>query len=129
MQIRQGDVLLVHADESELTAQYTEVEADVRGRLVLAESEATGHVHAVPAVAAALYVAQTMMLLRVHEATRLEHAVAAALYVAQTMMLLRVHEATRLEHEEHAWIDLDPGLYRVVRQREYYQTEIRRVTD
>ena len=103
-QIRQGDVLLVHADESELTAQYTEVEADAQGRLVLAEGEATGHVHAVPAVA-------------------------AALYVAQTMMLLRVHEATRLEHEEHAWIDLDPGLYRVVRQREYYQTEIRRVTD
>lgn len=103
-QVRQGDVLLVRMDESEMSEEYTEVEPDGRGRLILAEGEATGHAHAVPAIA-------------------------AALYVAQAAMLLRVREATRLEHEEHAWIDLDPGLYRVVRQREYHPTELRRVAD
>ncbi len=99
--IRQGDVLLVPVEGFLESARRIEPE---HGRVILAHGEATGHAHAVSAAHAALY-----RLGRGH--------------------FLKVHEATPLMHEEHAHIDLAPGVYQVVRQREYSPGEIRIVRD
>jgi hypothetical protein len=37
--------------------------------------------------------------------------------------------APQLQHAEHATQTIEPGVYRVVRQREYSPEEIRRVAD
>ena len=100
---RQGDVLIQRIDQ-ELPEDAEAVKPDERNRLILAEGEATGHAHAVPAVA-------------------------GALYAAQVGMMLQVNQQTQVLHEEHAPIDLDPGLYKITRQREYFPTEIRQVAD
>ena len=64
------------------------------GRLVLAEGEATGHAHAIA------------------EPDAREFRVGDERFVL-------VRSAAQLIHEEHATIDLPPGAYRVVIQREY----------
>lgn len=61
---------------------------------VLAEGENTGHAHRVD---------QQARILRDDGWTRFVHA----------------QGPTALTHEEHARIDLPPGLYRIVRQREF----------
>ncbi len=99
-QFRQGDVLLVKVDALPAGAELQEVE----DRIVLAYGEVTGHAHAVG----------------------LE---GAKLYRSNGDDLLKVHTATALVHEEHSPIPLDPGVYKVVRQREYTPQEIRRVSD
>ena len=43
--------------------------------------------------------------------------------------MFRVVEATPLTHQEHATITVEPGVYRVIRQREYQRGEIQRVLD
>ena len=65
-----------------------------RGRLILAEGEATGHAHAIA------------------------ERDAREFRVGDERFLL-VRSAAQLIHEEHAAIDLPPGSYRVVIQREY----------
>lgn len=89
-QYRQGDVLLVRV-EALPVGRPVEVDGD---RLILARGEATGH----------------------------HHSIAAAdgeLVDAAEGVFLRIMTPTPLEHQEHASIPLEPGLYRVVRQREY----------
>jgi len=100
---RQGDVLIQRVN-TELPEDAEVIKPDEKNRLVLAEGEATGHAHVVPAVA-------------------------GALYAAQAAMMLQVTQSTQVLHEEHSPIDLDPGLYKITRQREYFPTEIRRVAD
>ena len=87
---RQGDVLLVPV--AEMPSGRT-VEAD-GGRLVLARGEATGHHHSVAV--------EDGELVDVAEG-----------------VFLRIMAPTPLEHQEHAPITLQPGVYRVLRQREY----------
>lgn len=99
-QFRQGDVLLVKVDGLPEGAVAQEVE----DRIVLAYGEVTGHAHAV-------------------------NMDSAVLYRSNGEDLLKVHKATALVHEEHSPIALDPGVYKVVRQREYTPQEIRRVSD
>lgn len=49
---------------------------------------------------------------------------------APTGRFLRVTKASALEHQEHTKIDVPPGTYRVVRQREYDDAEeFRQVVD
>jgi hypothetical protein len=98
---RQGDVLLVKVDKMPPDAVPVAPDGD---RVVLAYGEVTGHAHALPAVATALY----------------EHAEGR---------FLKVETPSALVHEEHAPIDLVPGVYRVVRQREYAPREVRFVAD
>ena len=99
-QFRQGDVLLVKVDALPDGAVAQEVD----GRIVLAYGEVTGHAHAVG----------------------LE---GATLYKSNGEDLLKVFKPSALVHEEHSPIALDPGVYKVVRQREYTPQEIRRVSD
>jgi len=100
-QYRQGDVLLVQVDSLPPDAG---LEDKSSSDIVLAYGEVTGHAHVVDASAASLYNSQG------------EH-------------FLEVVAATALSHQEHASIVLEPGVYRVVRQREYTPQETRRVQD
>jgi len=105
---RQGDVLLQLV--SNLPAGVKDVTPD--GRIVLAHGEITGHAHA-------LY----------EPLTKSAPAGKARLWDAGAERFLQVLETTALKHEEHAAIPLQPGIYRVVQQREYSPEEIRSVAD
>ncbi len=98
---RQGDVLLVKVDKMPPDAVPVEPDGD---RVVLAYGEVTGHAHALSAAITTLY----------------EHA---------DGRFLVVEKPSALVHEEHAAIDLAPGVYRVIRQREYAPREVRFVAD
>ena len=94
---RQGDVLLNMVAALPAGARVTPV-APTSDRLVLAFGEQTGHAHAVPATDAELLDVAT---------------------ANQVDRYLRVRSQTRLLHEEHAPIDLEPGLYHVGIQRTF----------
>lgn len=99
---RQGDVLLVR-DDAEIDG-LKEVKRDA-GRIILAYGEVTGHAHAV--------LEKDAVLFDNGKGTR----------------ILAVTSEAHLVHEEHGTIDLAPGRYRVVQQREYTQEELRNVAD
>jgi hypothetical protein len=92
MMVRQGDVLIV-AIEGELPRGAREVKREA-GSVILAHGEASGHAHRIRSRHAELY----------------EHG---------EHRYLRIRAPVDLSHEEHGAIPLEPGLYRVVRQREY----------
>jgi hypothetical protein len=99
----QGDVLLIRAAD-DLTPEAVVVPRHPQRGIVLAEGEATGHAHAIADDAATLYA------------------------TGDTRLLL-VREPVRLRHEEHAPIEVPPGLYRVRTQREYSPRKIEPVRD
>lgn len=99
---RQGDVLIIEV--TDLPKEKKTVERDSKGRLILAEGEATGHAHAI-------------------------HASHAKMYAAGIGMFLMLKRAAELLHEEHGKIDLPPGNYQVIRQREYDPVKERLVRD
>jgi hypothetical protein len=99
VQYRQGDVLLIKLAEAEADALHLKERArPTKGRLILAHGEATGHSHSIDGATASL-----------HELRFGERH-------------LTVWAPTELTHEEHAPIQLDPGFYRVIRQREFVPT-------
>lgn len=93
-QYRQGDVFLVKVDDLPAESTLTEVPRD-KGRVILAYGEVTGHAHAIRAKGATLYEGEN------------------------DQRFLRITDPTPLTHEEHGRIDIEPGDYRVVIQREY----------
>jgi len=109
-QIRQGDVLLVRLEQTpeaflkESGRRVDHVQRE-HGRLVLAEGEATGHAHVIESPDAEL-VREDEELLGPGEA-------------AELFLLVHGVEAVPLVHEEHESLTVPPGVYRVVRQREY----------
>jgi len=104
---RQGDVLLVPILDSQLPEAVVPLARDARGKLVLALGEATGHAHAVSTPDADLLA----------DAAELDRR------------FLRIVTNAVLTHEEHDPIPLPPGLYQVVRQREYVLGGSRSVED
>lgn len=102
---RQGDVLLIPT-RTQRSAEATSV-ARQAGRLILAEGEATGHVHAIDEALAELF-------------TELD---------GQLYLRVAAAGGAALRHEEHATLTVRPGTYRVVRQREYSPEAIRSVAD
>ncbi len=105
-QVRQGDVLLDPVATVPVGARPV---ARAGGRVVLAEGEATGHAHAI-------------------------RSPGATLLRAGEERYLRVASPVTLGHEEHGAIEVAPGTYRVVIQREYVPPEVasvafRRVID
>ena len=90
LQLRQGDVLLVQVDAIPATARRE----PRRGRIVLAEGEATGHAHAIASADAIAYLDE-----------------------GQRYLLTR--SRARLVHEEHGPIEVPAGAWRVIRQREH----------
>src|SRR5258708_3535010 len=95
---RQGDVLLLPVTDMPC-GRSVEPEA---GRLVLARGEATGHHHSVT----------------VEDAELVD---------AAEGVFLRIMAPTPLEHQEHGPITLQPGVYRVLRQREYQPGAVSRM--
>jgi hypothetical protein len=93
-QLRQGDVLLIKVRSAAALKSAKPVRPE-NGRLILARGELSGHAHIVGASRAELFEER------------------------QGNLYLRVTRPARLEHEEHTAIALAPGLYAVVRQREY----------
>lgn len=102
---RQGDVLIIPVEK--MPKDCESVRRD-KGRVVLAYGEVTGHAHAITSRNAELY-------------TEKAPKPRTFLRVVKTEALLR--------HEEHAPVQLPPGNYEVIHQREYTPEEIRRVAD
>ena len=99
-QIRQGDVLLVRVDQP--AASVVDVPRE-DGRVVLAHGEVTGHAHAI-----------------VDEAAQLVTAAEAD----ELFLIVHGDVSVSLVHEEHETLMVDPGVYRVVRQREYRPAQV-----
>lgn len=93
--VRQGDILLVPVEK--LPEGLKAVPRE-NGRIVLAEGEATGHLHAIEAP-------EAMFL-----ATDLAEVEGR---------FLAVEAEVALVHPEHDTVTLAPGDYAVIRQREY----------
>jgi hypothetical protein len=94
--IRQGDVGLVGVEEIPADAIEQKREG---GAVILAFGEATGHKH------------------------QFLDAGVTALRAANADVFLRIIEPSDLVHEEHTKITVPPGLYRVLRQREWGDSE------
>ena len=92
---RQGDILLVPVEH--LPGSLNEVPRQ-NGRIVLAEGEATGHLHAIEAP----------------EATFLARDIAEI-----EGRFLVVDAEVRLTHPEHGTAMLEPGVYELRRQRSF----------
>lgn len=98
---RQGDVLIerIATLPKGLTKQKT------HSRIILAHGEVTGHHHSLAADPADWWKDD------------------------KGEQFLTVKETALVEHQEHAPITLEPGHYRVLRQREYSPEAIRNVAD
>lgn len=102
--VRQGDVLIVRRQ----MPKGCEPIARENGRVVLAHGEVTGHAHAISSERAALF--------------RDPKLAAIFMHVTGDGPVL-------LEHEEHTTIEIPPGDYEIIRQREYSPEAIRQVED
>lgn len=105
----QGDVLIIRLDNAPDLTGYTEVPAE-GNHLIVTHSE-TGHHHVLEREAAQMFENKDNALesfLVLHRGSSLEH--------------LRPHDT-------HDPIALEPGNYKVVRQREYTPEGYRRVQD
>ena len=105
MQLRQGDVLIERiGDTGMLPVGLSSIERDQEDRVILALGESTGHAHAIAERNAELFGKpgsdERWLVIR-SSGTAIEGGGAV------------------LRHEEHAAIVLEPGVYRVTRQREY----------
>lgn len=101
---RQGDVLIERVSRTPAAADLTK-QVPIGGRIILAHGEATGHHHSIDADAADWW------------------------KTADGDQFVTVHAATDVVHQEHDPIALQPGKYRVLRQREYSPEAIRNVAD
>lgn len=112
---RQGDVLL------ELVAAIPAGAKDVTptDRIVLAYGEVTGHAHAV----------YPEIEMKARASAKVKPTMPARMWDAGAERFLQVLTPTALKHEDHAPVALDPGIYRVKRQREYSPETIRTVAD
>lgn len=106
---RQGDVLIIPVDKIPTDAKPMKREKD--GSATLALGEATGHSH------------------RAHGDVRMFRRAAEAESI-QLPRYLQVRGAPAIVlHQEHGQVDLPPGNYRVIQQREYSPEKLRRVVD
>lgn len=105
-QFRQGDVLIQRVDNipANLTRQ--------KGPPILAHGEVTGHAHAIEDKEVKVWVPE-----------------GTGENVDASLKFAEITKPTRVLHQEHAPIELEPGTYKIVRQREYSPAEIRRVQD
>ena len=94
--LAQGDILFLRVDGIPDAAKAV---APVGNRFVLAEGEATGHAHTVPARGTALMEVPN------------EGGV--------TYLTVENLTCVEVSHQEHASVKLDPGTWKVIRQREY----------
>ena len=102
---RQGDVLIERVGALPKNRRKVARES---GRVVLAHGEVTGH----------------------HHSLTDEHVDLFETADESGVTYLEVREAMAAHtHQEHATVELDPGIYRITRQREYSPEAIRNVRD
>lgn len=101
--LRQGDVMLRRVPQRDLS-EARKVPRD-KGRIVLAYGEMTGHAHAIKALNVDLFEAAGRTFLAIDG------------------------DVVALEHEEHDTIEIPPGHYEIIKQREYAPDAIRTVAD
>jgi hypothetical protein len=115
--IRQGDVLLIPVDaelvDGPAPASRRVLER-VDGRVVLAEGEATGHVHAILDEHARLEVQNFGEFRRRYHSGE---------WTGSRMVLIVEESPATIVHEEHDPLTVSPGVYLVRRQREYVPAE------
>lgn len=104
-QYRQGDVFIERISDEVFNQSHKMIPRDSQKRIVLAEGEATGHAHAIKTPGVMFY--------EMPDGERYVHS----------------EKQFKILHEEHGAILLDPGVYRIGRQREYHPTELRQVAD
>lgn len=111
---RQGDVLLVRIGE--LPDGTSPTKRDEHGRIVLAYGEHSGHAHALrdPHV----------MSYRASDSGEVDY-----IEVGGSGPATLSHEYVSGQMADHLPITLAPGVYKVVRQREYSPEAIKRVVD
>lgn len=102
-QARQGDVFIVRSSRS---AEGLEEISNPKEDIILAHGEATGHAHRIREEGNVLY----------------KDPKSNNIYLA-------VNNDSALTHEEHDGIKLRPGLYRVIKQRQYTPGRIVSVAD
>lgn len=100
---RQGDVLLVKVEELPKKARKSKTDIVLRG-------EATGHAHRL--------VDGTIYRFR-GEITRGEAAGGSHVVTWLEQMFVTAKKGTSLVHDEHDPIQIEPGVYEVIRQREF----------
>jgi hypothetical protein len=102
---RQGDVLIVPVRSIPKAVKPVAREG---GSVILAHGEATGHAHKIKDQRAALFRDPKLMAVFMH---------------------VSGNAPVALEHDEHSTIQIPPGDYQVIRQREYSPQAIRNVAD
>ena len=100
-QYRQGDVFLRKIRSIPKGAKPCKARD---GRFVLAEGEATGHAHTI---------------------CELD----GSLFIDENRLYLQTEAGCELLHEEHGPIQVTPGNFEIIRQREYSPEAIRNVAD
>ena len=114
-QRRQGDVLVEKIESLPPGLIKTK---ESKERIVLQYGEVTGHAHAIHNLKG------TQALLEKGEETTLVKGMESG-----RKGFLLVTETSHLVHEEHSKITLEPGVYEVIRQRQYAPEELRFVND
>lgn len=105
---RHGDVIIRRID-TDIPAEAKPVRDPQDGRMILAYGEVTGHAHAVMGDADLLEIPA-----EITERT-----------IADVEKWLQVNDGgAQVVHEEHATIELPPGRYAIVRQREYTSADM-----
>lgn len=114
-QFRQGDVLVERINS--LPQNLVEAKED-KNRIVLQFGEVTGHAHAI-------YTPEKVnVFLSQGTPTSLVEGMEGG-----REGFLEVLERSYLKHEEHSAITLEPGIYKVTRQRQYTPEALRFVND
>ncbi|MGA2868634.1 MAG: hypothetical protein ABSF34_05685 [Verrucomicrobiota bacterium] len=113
-QYRQGDVLIERVAEIPVTA----LKQEMSRRVILAHGEVTGHHHVLESADPTDWWKQG----EIPTTNKKPAALAGELF-------LSLPQCASVTHPEHATIELPPGSYRVVRQREYSPEAIRQVHD
>lgn len=105
---RQGDVIIRRTD-IDIPASAVQSRDPKDGRMILAYGEVTGHAHAAVGDADLLELPAEVTERTIQEIER----------------FLEVGtDGARVVHEEHATIELPPGRYAIVRQREYTSADM-----
>lgn len=112
---RQGDVLIVAISPDDVPRAAVPLKRE-GGKAILAHGEVTGHHHAILDPDVDLLTTDDDPLVTADEA-------------AELYLLVHGTEPVELTHQEHETIVVDPGAYKVVRQREYSPERIARVAD
>jgi len=103
-QYAQGDLLLIELEN--VPSKLNEIKP-IGGKTILLEGEATGHAHAF------------------YDNTSIYEEPSSK----RRFVVIPGGQSKCLKHEEHGPIELPSGYYEIIRQREYWEDEIRFVQD